>query len=61
MGRPPGMRQGTPQRFQIAVPAQPEFAAAGRYVIQCSVDGEVLDHAAIEIMSATPQGDATQA
>ena len=59
VGRPPGLRQGTSQRFQMVVPAQPQFAAAGRYVIQCSVDGEVLGHTAIEVMSATPEGDAT--
>ncbi len=61
VGRPPGLRQGTSQRFQMVVPAQPQFAAAGRYVIQCSVDGEVLGHTAIEVMSATPEGDAKQA
>jgi hypothetical protein len=60
VGRPPGLRQGTSQRFQMVVPAQPQFAAAGRYVIQCSVDGEVLGHTAIEVMSATPEGDAKQ-
>ena len=58
VGRPPGLRAGTSQRFQIAMSARPQFEAAGRFVIQCSVDGEVLGHAAIEVTSATPVGDA---
>jgi len=56
VGRPPGLRAGTPQRFQITVPAQPQFGAAGRYVIRCSVDGSELGHTAIEVSSA--QGEA---
>jgi hypothetical protein len=56
VGRPPGLRAGTPQRFQIAVPAQPNFNAEGRYVIQCSVDNEVHGHTAIEV-SATGSSD----
>jgi hypothetical protein len=59
VGRPPGLRAGTSQRFQIAVPARPEFDAAGRYVIQCSVDSEVLGHTAIEV-SSTAQGGSAQ-
>ena len=58
VGRPPGLRAGTSQRFQIAVPARPEFDAAGRYVIQCSVDSEVLGHTAIEVSSAAQGGSA---
>jgi len=58
VGRPPGLRAGTAQRFQLAVPAQPHFAAAGRYVIQCAVDGEVLGHTAIEVTQAAPGGAA---
>lgn len=58
VGRPPGMRAGTSQRFQITVPAQPQFSADGRYVIQCSVDGEVLGHTAIEVTAAVPGGGA---
>ena len=49
VGRPPGMRAGTGQRFQLAVPARPEFAAAGTYVIRCSLDGEVLGQTTIEV------------
>ena len=52
VGRPPGLRAGTSQRFQIAVPAQPEFDGAGRYVIQCTVDEKVLGHTAIEVSLA---------
>lgn len=52
VGRPPGLRVGTPQRFQITVPAQPRFSAEGRYVIRCSVDGAELGHTAIEVSSA---------
>ncbi len=51
VGRPPGLRAGTPQRFQITVPAQPPFSAPGRYVIRCSVDAVELGHTAIEVMS----------
>ena len=58
VGRPPGLRAGTSQRFQITVPAQPQFSAEGRYVIQCSVDGEVLGHTAIEVTAATQGGGA---
>ena len=54
VGRPPGLRAGTPQRFQITMPAQPQFGAAGRYVIRCSVDGAELGHTAIEVSSAQP-------
>jgi hypothetical protein len=57
VGRPVGLRAGTPQRFQITVPAQPTFEAEGRYVIRCSVDGEVLGHTAIEV-TAAPGGGA---
>jgi nitrogen fixation protein len=53
VGRPPGLRAGAPQRFQIAGPAGPEFPDEGRYVVQCRVDGELLGHTAIEV-SATP-------
>lgn len=49
VGRPPGLRAGTPQRFQLTVPAQPEFGAAGRYIVRCSVDGLELGHTAIEV------------
>lgn len=49
IGRPPGLRAGAPQRFQIAVPAQPEFAAPGRYVIRCSIDGAEIGHTVIEV------------
>ena len=56
VGRPPGLRAGTSQRFQITVPAQPQFSAEGRYVIQCSVDGEVLGHTAIEVSAAAQGG-----
>jgi hypothetical protein len=51
VGRPPGLRAGTPQRFQITVPAQPQFTAPGRYVIRCSVDGVEIGHTAIEVSS----------
>ena len=54
VGRPPGLRSGAPQRFQIAGPAGPEFPAAGRYVIECAIDGEVIGHTAIEVMAASP-------
>ena len=56
VGRPPGLRIGTSQRFQITVPAQPQFNAEGRFVIQCSVDGEVLGHTAIEVTAAQSGG-----
>lgn len=55
VGRPPGLRAGTPQRFQVTMPAQPQFGAEGRYVIRCSVDGAELGHTAIEV-SAAPAG-----
>ena len=54
VGRPPGLRSGVPQRFQIAGPAGPELPAAGRYVIECAIDGEVIGHTAIEVTAATP-------
>jgi hypothetical protein len=52
VGRPPGLRAGTPQRFQLTVPAQPQFGVPGRYVIRCSVNGVELGHTAIEVSSA---------
>src|SRR5660397_182444 len=54
VGRPTGLRSGTPQRFQLAGPTVPELPAAGRYVIQCAIDGEVIGHTAIEVMAASP-------
>ncbi len=60
VGRPVGMRAGVSQRFQVAVPAQPQFASEGRYVVQCAVDGAVLGGAAIEVAAATPVGAASQ-
>jgi hypothetical protein len=51
VGRPPGLRAGAPQRFQIAIQAHPEFPAAGRYVIRCSVNGEDLGQTVIEVSS----------
>ena len=54
VGRPPGLRSGASQRFQIAGPAGPELPAAGRYVIECAIDGEVIGHTAIEVTAATP-------
>lgn len=54
VGRPPGLRAGASQRFQIAGPAGPEFPAEGRYVVQCRVDGELVGHTAIEV-STVPQ------
>jgi hypothetical protein len=59
VGRPPGLRPGTAQRFQIAVPARPEFGSAGRYVIECAIEDKVLGHVAIEV-SATPQAGLAQ-
>jgi hypothetical protein len=56
VGRPLGLRPGTSQRFQIAMPARPEFGGAGRYAIRCAIDGEVLGHTAIEVSSAASQG-----
>ena len=55
VGRPPGLRPGTSQRFQIAGPAGPEFPGEGRYVVQCRVNGELLGHTAIEVGAAGPQ------
>ena len=55
VGRPPGLRPGASQRFQIAGPAGPEFPSEGRYVIQCQVNGELLGHTAIEVGAAGPQ------
>jgi hypothetical protein len=49
VGRPPGLRMGASQRFQLAVAAAPEFTEAGTYVIQCSVDGEILGQTTIEV------------
>jgi len=54
VGRPPGLRSGAPQRFQIAGPAGPELPAAGRYVIECAIDGEAIGHTAIEVIAASP-------
>jgi hypothetical protein len=54
VGRPTGLRSATPQRFQLAGPASPEIPTAGRYVIQCAIDGEVIGHTAIEVMAASP-------
>jgi hypothetical protein len=54
VGRPPGLRSGAQQRFQVAGPAGPELPAAGRYVIECAIDGEVIGHTAIEVMAAGP-------
>jgi hypothetical protein len=48
-GRPPGLRVGAPQRFQLAVPAAPEFPEPGTYVIRCTVDGETLGQTTIEV------------
>jgi hypothetical protein len=58
VGRPPGLRAGTPQRFQLTVTAQPHFGVEGRYVFQCSADEEVLGHTAIEVSAAGPGGAA---
>lgn len=52
VGRPPGLRAGAAQRFQIAGPAAPEFPAEGRYVVQCRVNGELLGHTVIEVTLA---------
>jgi len=54
VGRPPGLRSGASQRFQVAGPAGPEFPDAGRYVIECAIDGEVIGHTAIEVTAAGP-------
>jgi len=54
VGRPPGMRVGVSQRFQIAVPTQPQFTTEGRYVVRCSIDAAVLGSTAIEVAAATP-------
>jgi hypothetical protein len=54
VGRPTGLRAGASQRFQLAGPAAPVLPAAGRYVVQCAVDGEVLGHTAIEVSAASP-------
>jgi len=53
VGRPPGLRSGAPRRFQIAGPAGPQLPAAGRYVIECAIVGEVIGHTAIEVMAAS--------
>jgi len=58
VGRPPGIRPGTSQGFQLAVPASPTFRDAGRYVIRCSVEGKELGHAGIEV-STLPVSQAT--
>jgi hypothetical protein len=58
VGRPPGLRSGAAQRFQVAGPAGPELPAAGRYVIECAIDGEVIGHTAIEVMAASPAASA---
>ncbi|MGO8685460.1 MAG: DUF6941 family protein [Thermoleophilia bacterium] len=55
VGRPPGLRPGAAQRFQIAGPAGPEFPDEGRYVVQCRVNGELLGHTAIEVGVANSQ------
>ena len=54
VGRPTGLRSGASQRFQIAGPAAPEIPVAGRYIIQCAIDGEVIGHTAIEVVAASP-------
>ncbi|MEI6727006.1 MAG: hypothetical protein WCN81_12385 [Actinomycetes bacterium] len=54
VGRPTGLRAGASQRFQLAGPAAPVFPTAGRYVVQCAVDGEVLGHTVIEVSAASP-------
>lgn len=54
VGRPPGLRPGAPQRFQLTVPAQPVFGSEGRYVIRCSLGSEVLGHTAIEVGATGP-------
>jgi len=53
VGRPPGIRVGVSQRLQVAVPAQPHFASAGRYAIQCAIDALILGSTAIEVAAAT--------
>lgn len=54
VGRPAGIRPGVAQRFQLAVRAQPQFTTAGRYVVRCTVDGNLLGSTAFEVAAAAP-------
>lgn len=55
VGRPPGIRPGTPQPVHLAGPMSPIFPSEGRYVLVCKVDGEPLGHTAIEVTEGGPQ------
>jgi hypothetical protein len=55
VGRPPGLRPGTPQAIHFAGPTNPVFPSEGRYVLVCRVDGEPLGHTAIEVLQGAPQ------
>lgn len=59
-GRPPGLRQGTPQRVVLTVGAAPEFPHEGRYAWYASIDGERLGHVAFEVQTAMPISGAVQ-
>lgn len=60
-GRPPGLRPGTTQRIMVAVNAQPEFPAAGRYTFNASIDGEPLRSVSFEVAAQMPAALGPQA
>ncbi len=49
-GRPPGIKQGTPQPMTLALLAQPEFPAPGRYKFVGSVDNVPEKHVAFDVV-----------
>lgn len=53
-GRPPGLRPGAVQNILVAVNAQPDFPASGRYTFNASVDGEQLRSVPFEVLAQTP-------
>lgn len=50
-GRPPGVRQGTSLTIPLALPVVADFPAAGRYVLQASINGREANRVALEAVA----------
>lgn len=53
MGRPPGLRPGSSQRFMVAGMIATEFPRPGRYLIEAIIDGAVKGSTWFELGEAT--------
>jgi hypothetical protein len=50
-GRPPGLRPGASQSILVAINANVEFPAPGRYSFSASIDGELMRSVAFEVVA----------